>query len=570
MTGAARAICYATGVALDRSLRDKDAEARKSAHERASLLTPVAKAFSTDIGIEVASLGVQVHGGMGFVEETGAAQHYRDARIAAIYEGTNGIQALDLVTRKIPLQGGRTVALYLDELRSTVADVQASNAPGFGQTAARLSEAVDSSRPRHAMAAAAAGHGRRARRRHALLAPVRQCRRRLHAGRAGARRAAPLHRRRRARGAGALLRREHRGAGPGAGARGDRRRRQRDPRAGRAGGVIALDPNLRSFPRKRESRGANRKSIDCLPWVPGLRGDERLNLGHAAECYFNVYNAQRKRKPAMTVRIEKNGAVWTVIHDRPQARNAMDPASADALNAAFLAFDADESASVAVFYGEGGAFCAGWDLKFVSTLNVDYPLGELDIPPAKPRGNGGDIPRGPMGPSRLELDKPVIAAIEGPAVAGGMELALWCDFRVMAQDVLSRRLLPALGRAADRRRHRAAAAHRRARPRARDHPHRPQGAGGGMSGRSACANTSRPKAARARRPKRWRRRSRASRKSARAPTAAPPSRAMGLSVREALIQEWYNGREALIKDGVAGATRFKDGLGRHGDFAKIW
>jgi acyl-CoA dehydrogenase len=81
---------------------------------------------------------------MGFVEETGAAQHYRDARIAAIYEGTNGIQALDLVTRKIPLQGGRTVALYLDELRSTVADVQASNAPGFGQTAARLSEAIDS------------------------------------------------------------------------------------------------------------------------------------------------------------------------------------------------------------------------------------------------------------------------------------------------------------------------------------------------------------------------------------------------------------------------------------------
>jgi 3-(methylsulfanyl)propanoyl-CoA dehydrogenase len=144
LTGAARAICYATGVAIDRSLREKDDAARESAHERAALLTPVAKAFSTDIGIEVASLGVQVHGGMGFVEETGAAQHYRDARIAAIYEGTNGIQALDLVTRKVPLQGGRTVALYLDELRSTVADVQASNTPGFGQTAARLSEAVDS------------------------------------------------------------------------------------------------------------------------------------------------------------------------------------------------------------------------------------------------------------------------------------------------------------------------------------------------------------------------------------------------------------------------------------------
>ena len=82
----------------------------------------------------------------------------------------------------------------------------------------------------------------------------------------------------------------------------------------------------------------------------------------------------------MTVRLEKDGLVWTVIHDRPEARNAMDPESADALTRAFLDFDADPEARVAVLYGEGGAFCAGWDLKFVSTLNADYPLGELDIP----------------------------------------------------------------------------------------------------------------------------------------------------------------------------------------------
>src|SRR5665647_943148 len=144
LTGAARAICYATAVALDRAHRGQSEAARKLAHERASLLTPVAKAFSTDVGIEVASLGVQVHGGMGFIEETGAAQHYRDARIAAIYEGTNGIQAIDLVTRKIPLEGGNTVRLYLGELRETVKAVQASNAPAFGETAARLGEAVDS------------------------------------------------------------------------------------------------------------------------------------------------------------------------------------------------------------------------------------------------------------------------------------------------------------------------------------------------------------------------------------------------------------------------------------------
>src|SRR4029079_17667345 len=102
-------------------------------------------------------------------------------------------------------------------------------------------------------------------------------------------------------------------------------------------------------------------------------------------------NRYVKRGSSMTVRIEKNGAVWTVIHDRPEARNAMDPNSADDLTAAFLEFDADESASVAVFYGAGGAFCAGWDLKYVSTLNADYPLGELDIATAKHRGNGGDI-----------------------------------------------------------------------------------------------------------------------------------------------------------------------------------
>jgi alkylation response protein AidB-like acyl-CoA dehydrogenase len=144
LTAAARCICYATAVALDRSERAPDAAARAAAHERASLLTPVAKAFSTDIGIEVASLGVQVHGGMGFIEETGAAQHLRDARIAAIYEGTNGIQAVDLATRKLPQSGGAAVQACLDELRETVAGVITANDPAFGATGARLAEAVES------------------------------------------------------------------------------------------------------------------------------------------------------------------------------------------------------------------------------------------------------------------------------------------------------------------------------------------------------------------------------------------------------------------------------------------
>ena len=144
LTRAARAICYATGAAIDRAHHAKDDTARKAADQRASLLTPVAKAFSTDVGMEVASLGVQVHGGMGFIEETGAAQHYRDARIAPIYEGTNGIQAIDLVARKLPMAGGAVVRSYFDELRRTVAHVKAANDPAFGTTGARLSDAVES------------------------------------------------------------------------------------------------------------------------------------------------------------------------------------------------------------------------------------------------------------------------------------------------------------------------------------------------------------------------------------------------------------------------------------------
>jgi acyl-CoA dehydrogenase len=144
LTRAARTICFATAVALDRSHFAADAAVRKAAQERAALLTPVAKAFSTDIGTEVASLGIQVHGGMGFIEETGAAQFYRDARIAQIYEGTNGIQSIDLVTRKLPLAGGAAVRAYIDELRQTVATVKAANDPAFGATGERLAEATDS------------------------------------------------------------------------------------------------------------------------------------------------------------------------------------------------------------------------------------------------------------------------------------------------------------------------------------------------------------------------------------------------------------------------------------------
>ena len=122
-TEAARAICLSTAVAADLAERAASAEARENAKLREELLVPVAKAWSTDVGVEVASLGIQVHGGAGFIEEAGAAQFYRDARIAPIYEGTNGIQATDLVGRKLPLAGGEPIRALFTEVRATLPDL---------------------------------------------------------------------------------------------------------------------------------------------------------------------------------------------------------------------------------------------------------------------------------------------------------------------------------------------------------------------------------------------------------------------------------------------------------------
>ncbi len=140
---AARGICCLTGVSLDLADHALTQDERTAAANRAALLTPIAKAFSTDIGDETTSIGVQVHGGMGFIEETGAAQHMRDARIAAIYEGANGIHAIDLVQRKLPLAGGETVKNEIAGIRAVAGDVAARGGAGFGLTAARLNEAAD-------------------------------------------------------------------------------------------------------------------------------------------------------------------------------------------------------------------------------------------------------------------------------------------------------------------------------------------------------------------------------------------------------------------------------------------
>jgi acyl-CoA dehydrogenase len=143
LTAAARAICFITAESIDRSRRAGNRAERDKASERASLLTPVAKAFSTDIANEVASLGIQVHGGMGYIEETGAAQFLRDARIAAIYEGTNGIQAIDLVQRKLGLSEGETVRHEFTDMREVIRALRESNAASFGEMEYCLTEAVD-------------------------------------------------------------------------------------------------------------------------------------------------------------------------------------------------------------------------------------------------------------------------------------------------------------------------------------------------------------------------------------------------------------------------------------------
>lgn len=126
----------------------------------------------------------------------------------------------------------------------------------------------------------------------------------------------------------------------------------------------------------------------------------------------------------MTVRIEKQGPVFTVIIDRPEVRNAVDGPTATALAEAFREFDLNDDYSVAVLWGAGGHFCAGGDLKAGASLDIDR-LNHFS--------DEGD---GPLGPTRMQLSKPVIAAVSGYAVAGGLELAIWCDMRIVEENAV--------------------------------------------------------------------------------------------------------------------------------------
>lgn len=271
----------------------------------------------------------------------------------------------------------------------------------------------------------------------------------------------------------------------------------------------------------------------------------------------------------MTVRIEKKGKVWTVIHSRPEARNAMNPESADALVEAFVKFNRDPDAAVAVLWGEGGAFCAGWDLKYSASLVANpQALQEIDYPLDDRVKENGQLPRGPLGPTRLELDKPVIAAVAGPAVAGGFELALWCDIRIMERGayfgVYCRRWgVPLLDGGTVR---------------------LPRIVGTGraleiiLTGRKVTAEESLAYNLCEHVVPEGKAREFAeamAHEIARFPQACTRAdrrsvyTQQGLSVREAMRKEWYNGLPAFYAEGVEGSERFASGKGRHGDFGNI-
>lgn len=265
----------------------------------------------------------------------------------------------------------------------------------------------------------------------------------------------------------------------------------------------------------------------------------------------------------MSVQVQTDNRVTLVTLHRPDVRNAVDAATAQALHAAFVAFEHDDAADVAVFQGAGGHFCAGWDLQSGARLQAEGVSPEALAASLDFTADAAEPP-GPMGPSRLQLSKPVIAAIEGAAVAGGMELALWCDLRVMAEDaymgVFCRRFgvplidggtvrLPRLiglshaldliltGRRVDADEALRMGLCNRVVP-----------AGQALQAALALALqlAAFPQAT-----------LRADRTSALA--------GEGLPLAQALLQEWTGGR-ACLADALRGAARFSGGQGRHGEF----
>lgn len=257
-----------------------------------------------------------------------------------------------------------------------------------------------------------------------------------------------------------------------------------------------------------------------------------------------------------TVRVEQEGPVTTVVLDRPEVRNAVDNDTAQQLADAFRAFEADPEARVGVFYGENGTFCSGADLKAVAS-------GER-----RRRYEAGYAGDGPMGPSRLILSKPVVAALSGYAVAGGLELALWCDLRVMEEDavvgVFCRRWgVPLIDGGTVRLPRLIGLSHAldlilTGRPVGAEEAHRM-----GLANRVVPRGTARQEA------------EKLARELARFPQAClrgdrrSAYRQFDLAFDTAMRQEFEAGMKVLEAEGTSGAQRFVEGRGRHGSFGEI-
>ncbi len=262
------------------------------------------------------------------------------------------------------------------------------------------------------------------------------------------------------------------------------------------------------------------------------------------------------------VRVEKLDGVTVVTLDRPEVRNAVDAATARNLYDAFVAFEEDAQARVAVFHGAHGHFCAGWDLQAGARMarNEGGPgvLTDLDFDPAHVK------PLGPMGPSRLLLSKPVIAAVSGAAVAGGMELALWCDMRVMEDDayfgVYCRRFgVPLIDGGTVRLPRLVGMGHAMDLILTGRKVEAPEALAMGLANRVVPTGQARESAIAL------------ARELAKFPQATMNADRIsahvqwGLPLPQALYQEWERGKHR-IGDGLEGAGRFAAGAGRHGKF----
>ena len=338
---------------------------RTAAANRAALLTPIAKAFSTDIGDETTSIGVQVHGGMGFIEETGAAQHMRDSRIAAIYEGANGIHAIDLVQRKLPLADGETVR---SEIAANPAGGERRRRPrrrGLrrdGGTAAEASDALEDS-TRLMLDWLATDQN-------SALAGASQYLRLFGLTLGGACLA----------------------------------------KAGLAAETLATSGNESRARAGRPCPFLCRKTGDG-----GARPRARGRLGgHAARTLRSDPGGERMTQDTLTrdIEVAREGAVMSAAFARPQKKNAITGAMYEALIEAFDTAERDPEIGALVMSGKGGVFTAGNDIG-------DFLAVALH--------ETGEFPAWRFVSKVAEFEKPLIAAIDGLAIGVGTTLCFHCD-----------------------------------------------------------------------------------------------------------------------------------------------